>query len=227
MTTPTRVAEVDNRLGSISQILSAAFVAVAGIGTAFGLSQDTLIVAVNNDVGRFWGVAFCALGAIALSIGALFCAKSTGGNVLQLFLLILGVLLYLTALLLAITFVAEAARSNGRPNLSDVKIESNKHLTVSFTVHADGVPNHNQIIVEAEAVRDNAVVGPKPLYRGLMRPDDLGDVEQKVSFLVTPGDATSLIIRARPSGEYKDGTDCDATQTAKVNLSCAVIQLPK
>lgn len=114
--------KIDRNLSGVATTLAGVFVAIAGVGTAFGLTQDSLLTAVNNDTLRFLGVAALALLAIGMSIWSLFQGADATGNRRQSLMLGLGVFFYLGSLLLAITGVAEYATGNGRPNVTKLSI---------------------------------------------------------------------------------------------------------
>ncbi|MFD3808052.1 hypothetical protein ACFWTC_31670 [Streptomyces sp. NPDC058619] len=218
---------VDGRLAQVAKILAGVFVAIAGAGAAFGLSQDTLLTAVNNNILLFIGVAALALGAVGLSIWSLFQGKNKEGNIKQSGLLGLGVGFYLGALLLALWGVANVATGNGRPNITDISVERGSDMKVTFTVHADGVKGKEVVIAEIEAFKGEAKLGGGPVYRTLLHADDKGDVNQKVIFIFSPGEATHITIWARPD-HVNPGSDgaCDASK-AEDKLGCATILLPK
>jgi uncharacterized protein (DUF58 family) len=222
-----REEKVDKDLGQVAKILAAAFTAVAGFGTAFGLSQDALLIAVKNYVWVYICVAIFALVAIALSICSLFFNKTQEGNRSQAWLLAIGTFFYLLALLLTIIFVAQAATTGGRPNIADVTIERGSDVKMTFTVKADRVADRRQIVVEVDATRGKTELEPA-IYRALLRPDRNGNVEQKVSFRFTaPAEATGVTIRVRPEGDTRNGANCDGSQTEKSSLGCVSAPLPK
>lgn len=221
--------QLDRDLSGVAKILTGTFVGIAGIGTAFGLSQDALLVSVNNDTLRYFWIAVLAFIAVALGIWSLFQGSNRRGNRHQAWMLGVGVVAYLMALVLAIWGVANTATGNGRPNLMDVTVTPNAMVHVSFTVHADGVKKKDTIIAEVDGFKGKQGEAPlenSPIYRGLLHPDDNGDVHQKVTFDFRRGDTTRLTIRARPDHESKDGTNCDASQASE-KLGCITLLLPQ
>ncbi|MBT2451266.1 hypothetical protein J7F03_30195 [Streptomyces sp. ISL-43] len=217
--------KVDRDLAGIAKILAGVFLAIAGVGTAFGLSQDSLLVAVNNDLGLFIGVGILALLAVGLSVVSLFFRNDKSGNVWQVGLLAVGVAAYLAALVLVIAAVANYATGHGRPNVSNLSVTYGSPLKVNFTVHADGVNNDKMVIVEVEAFKDKVAMSSNPLYRTALHADDKGDIEQKVEFVMEQGDATRLTIRAFEDHGSKGGETCEASQTSH-KLGCATVLLP-
>ncbi|MFI8391577.1 hypothetical protein [Streptomyces sp. NPDC085540] len=220
-----REVTVDNNLAGVAKALAGVFVAIAGVGAAFGISQEKLLVAVNNDLMLFVFVAGFALLAVTLSIASMFCSNKTGGNVLQSVILALGVFFYLTALVITVWGVARYATGHGRPNITNLSVVPGSPMKVHLTVHADGVQNDKMIIVEAEGFKGETPVGEKPLYRTIMHADDNGDVEQKLEFVWEPGEATRLTIRARHDHETKNGATCEPSEYSE-KLGCASIVLP-
>ncbi|WP_406185885.1 hypothetical protein [Streptomyces sp. NBC_01006] len=224
--TETEKHEVlDRDLASVVKILAGVFVAIAGASAAFGLSQHSLLVAVNNEIGLFVGVAALALLAVGLSVVTLFFKNDKKGNIKQVVLLSIGVAAYLAALVLAIWGVAGYATGHGRPNITNVSVVPGSPAKVNFTVHADGVKGNQMLIVEAEAFNEKVPIKGNPLYRTVLHADDNGDIEQKVEFVMAKGDATHLTIQAFPDHGYKDGPDCESGESSD-KLGCATVVLP-
>ncbi|MET9528026.1 hypothetical protein [Streptomyces coeruleorubidus] len=219
-----RQKRLDENLATVAKLLIAAFVGVAGVGTAFGLSQDSLLVAINNDLTLYVWVAALSIAAVALGIASLFCSNNAPGNRIQAGLLTIGSVFYIVALLLVINGVAKTATGNGRPSITDVTVKPNSMAEVSFTVHADGVQKGKMVVAEVQGFKNEA--GQDILYRTLLRPDDTGDVHQKVTFVYKRGVENWLTIRAQPDGTGMDGEDCDANQ-APSKLGCATVRLPE
>ncbi|MCX4956876.1 hypothetical protein [Streptomyces virginiae] len=216
---------LDRDLAGIVKILAGVFLVIAGVGTAFGLSQHALLVAVNNDLGLFIGVGILALLAVGLSVVTLFFKNNKKGNVWQLVLLGVGVTAYLAALVLTVAGVASYATGHGRPNITNVSVVPGSPAKVNFTVHADGVKGNQMLIVEAEAFNEKVPINGNPLYRTVLHADDNGDIEQKVEFVMEKGDATRLTIQAFPEHGYKDGPGCESGETSD-KLGCATVVLP-
>lgn len=215
--------QLDRDLSKVAQILTGTFVGIAGIGTAFGLSQDSLLVAINNDLTLYIWVAILGISAVGFGLWSLFWKNDKRGNRIQAWLLGIGSGLYVVALLLIIKGVSNVATGNGRPSITDVSVKPNSMAEVSFTVHADGVQKGKMVVAEVQGFKDEA--GQDLLYRTLLRPDDTGDVHQKVSFVYKRGVENWLTIRAHPDGTGMDGEDCDANQ-APSKLGCATVRLP-
>ncbi|WP_327727128.1 hypothetical protein OG250_07405 [Streptomyces sp. NBC_00487] len=209
----------------MAKILTGIFVAIAGAGAAFGLSQDSLLVAVNNDLGLFVGVAVLALVAVALSVVSLFFNNEKPGNVWQVSLLGVGVIAYLAALVLTVAGVANYATGHGRPNVASLSVIPGSPVKVNFTVHADGVKDDNMVIAEAEAFNGETPMGGNPIYRTVLHADDSGDIEQKVEFVMERGEATRLTVRVFPDHGNKDGATCESSNTPH-DLGCATVLLP-
>ncbi|MGW8600788.1 hypothetical protein ACWGLB_17855 [Streptomyces sp. NPDC055893] len=220
-----RDAVLDRDLAGVAKILAGVFLVIAGAGTAFGLSQDALLVAVNNDLGLFIGVGILALVAVGLSVVSMFCKNDKKGNVWQVSLLGVGVVAYLAALVLVIAGVASHATGHGRPNVTNLSVMPGSPFKVKFTVHADGVKGNHMLIVEADAFKERAPIGGNPLYRTVLHADDNGDIEQEVEFVMEQGEATRLTIQAFPDHGYKDGPGCESGETSD-KLGCATVVLP-
>ncbi|WP_405626153.1 hypothetical protein OG933_07775 [Streptomyces sp. NBC_00016] len=216
---------LDRDLAQVAKILAGVFVAIAGIGTAFGLSQDALLTAVNNNLGLFVGVAILALIAVGLSLLSLFFKSNGSGNLWQLGFLGAGSTAYLIALLMTVGGVASYATGNGRPNVTNVSVVPGSPVKINFTVHADGMQAKKVLIVVVDAFKDKAPIGTEPLYRTILHADDKGDIEQKVEFVMERGEATRLTIRARPDKVTEDGAVCDSSQDSD-KLGCATVILP-
>ncbi|MGW1958037.1 hypothetical protein ACWCPI_35740 [Streptomyces sp. NPDC001920] len=217
---------VDRDLSTVAKILAGAYVAVAGLGTSVGLSQDALLAAVNNHRWLYVWIAVFATLAVALSIVSLFQNSDKKGNRKQAWLLSVGFIAYLIALLLAICGVASTATGNGRPSITDLSVKPNSMVEVSFTVHAVGVKKKDMIIAQVEGFEDKKPIGVDPQYRALLRPDDTGEVNQKVHFIYKRREKENrLTIRVRPDHEGIDGADCQPSE-ATDKLGCATIMLP-
>ncbi|MGI5355705.1 hypothetical protein ACQI4E_10380 [Streptomyces sp. CA-252508] len=215
---------VDAKLTTIAQLLAASFVAVAGVGTAFGLSQETLLNAVNNDELRYWIVAGLAGLAIALAICSLFPDRDSLGNKYQGALLLTGTVSYVVMLLLTVQGVTNYATEHGSPTLTEVKVEAGATRALSFTAHADFVKKNRDVNVEVRAYDSSgkSVPGP-PAYRAVFRPDGLGDAEQKVSVPLPTAGVKHLTISAWPSNEKQ--CDCKLHQDP-VTADCLTIAVP-
>jgi hypothetical protein len=216
---------LDRDLAQVAKILAGVFVAIAGVGAAFGLSQDALLTAVNNNLGLFIGVAILALIAVGLSLLSLFFKNNGPGNLWQLGFLGAGSTAYLIALLMAIGGVASYATGNGRPNITNVSVLPGSPIKINFTVHVDGMQNKKALIVVVDAFEGKSAVSEDSLYRTILHADDKGEIEQKVEFVMEKGKATRLTIRARPDKVTEDGVVCDSSQDSD-KLGCATVLLP-
>lgn len=229
MSTPDTQGEINRRLdrdlSGVAKILAGIFATIAGVGAAFGLSQESLLVAVNNNLWLFIGVAALALVAIALSIWSLFQGNDRKGNRKQSLILGGSVVFYLAALTLAIGGVAGYATGNGHPNVSELSITTGSPLKLHFAVHADGVKNSEVIIAEVKLFKDEEPVGGKPLYQTLLHSDDNGRIDQRVEFIIERGEANRLTVRIRPDHVHEEGAYCEANQTTQ-KLGCSTVILP-
>lgn len=69
-------------------------------------------------------------------------------------MLVLGVILYMTALAVAIIGAAKAAGGNGRPTITNIKLDGPRSdLKLRFDVHADGVKTWRTIEVSVTYLR--------------------------------------------------------------------------
>lgn len=216
---------VGKRLDDVAKILAGALVTVAGVMTALGLTSDLVFVALNNEPWPIYVASFCAILAIVCSIVALLIHPTRRGNVWQTVVLVVGVILYMVALSVAVVGAAKAAGGNGRPTISNVKLDGPRSsLKLSFSVRADGVDTWASVGVYVVAVDadGDSLNGPSELYASSMRPDDKGRIIQNVSMPVSAvRDAWGLEIVATNAG----GSDeCDAP--AVRGGACTTIQLP-
>ncbi|MBB4984786.1 hypothetical protein [Streptomyces nymphaeiformis] len=221
-----RNEKVDERLGKVTTTLTGTFVAIAGVATAVGISQDSLLAAVNNDPWLYFGIAILGAVAVALGIWSLFQGNDRRGNRKQAWLLGSGTIVYMLALFLAIAAVARVATGNGRPNVTNLSVVPGSPKKVSFTVHADGVQGGKMLIVEAEAFDAVKTLNGGVLYRSVLHADDHGDIEQSVEFVIERSDATRLTVRAFPDHEDKDGATCES-DTTHDKLGCATVLFSK
>jgi hypothetical protein len=193
------------RLDDVAKILAGALVAVAGIMTTLGLTSDVVFVALNNESWPIYVASLCAILAIACSVVALLLRPTRRGNVWETVVLVLGVIVYMTSLSVAVVGAAEAAGGNGRPNVTDVVIEGHRpDLKLNFDVHADGVDRWATIDVYVNGVDKDGepVLENENLYESTLRPNDKGEVVQRVSVPVSvPQDVWGIQVTAVTAGE--------------------------
>ncbi|MFI1170159.1 hypothetical protein [Streptomyces melanogenes] len=210
----------------MAKTLGGVFTLIAGAGTALGFSQEKLLAAINNDRLRFFFVAVLGLIAVGLSIWSLFQGANKAGNRRQSWILAGGVCVYLTALFLAITGVANYATGSGRPNIANLSVVPGSPVKINLTVKADGVPNKHAIIVKVQGFgRDGTAVDGK-LYHAVLRPDSNGDVEQKLEVVWEAGDATRLTILVDQDGTKEINATCGPDMGTDDKLACSSIALP-
>ncbi|MGP4013735.1 hypothetical protein [Streptomyces sp. 4N124] len=215
-------AVIGKRLDGVAKVLAGALVTVAGVMTALGLSSDLVFVALNNDSGPIYVSSLCAILAIVCSIVALLLHPTRRGNLWETAVLVLGVVFYMAALSVAVVGAAEAAGGNGRPTITDVKIDGPRsNLKVSFNVHADGVQAWGTIEVAVTAVQadlDTPVQEGVDAYSSELRPNDKGVVEQRVSMVMSPpSQAAGISIMALNA---VDGTEDECAQRTQRGPTC-------
>jgi hypothetical protein len=218
-------ARIGKRLDDVAKVLAGALVTVAGVMTALGLSSDIVFVALNNESWPIYVASLCAIVAIVCSIAALLVHPTQRGNLWKTAVLILGVIFYMVALSVAVIGAAEAAGGNGRPTITDVKLDGPRAgLKLGFDVHADGVKSSGSIEVYVTSVRgDDPVDEQVDIYSSALRPNDKGDVDQRIEMPISPPpQATGISIIAVNTGEARD--DCQArTQRGP---ACTTLRLP-
>lgn len=217
------------RLDELAKILAGALVTVAGVMTALGLSSERIFTALNNDSAPLVTISGFAIGAVLCSIIALLCFPTPRGNVLEGIALATGAVAFILALALSLTGAADAANGNGRPTIMEVKIDkAAADGKLSFKVHADGVQRDHRVsvVVDTSDVRVTAippVAAPTEIYRGSLRPDDKGIVDQRIEIPFTPGVHHFLNIIAANSEERRHAR-CDINSSK--GPVCANIRLP-
>lgn len=227
--TPDEIqARVGKRLDDVAKILAGALITVAGIMTTLGLSSDIVFVALNNESWPIYVASLCAILAIVCSIVALLVHPTRRGNLWETGVLVLGVIFYMVALSVAVIGAAKAAGGNGRPNITNVKIEGPRsQLRVSFDVHATGVETWATIQVFVTPLRadlDTPVQDSVEDYSSELRPDDEGAVEQRVSMpMALPPQAGGISIVALNAG---DGTDDVCDSRTQRGPTCTYIRIP-
>ncbi|MFF0556497.1 hypothetical protein [Streptomyces sp. NPDC004266] len=212
------------RLDDVAKILAGALVAVAGIMTTLGLTSDVVFVALNNESWPIYVASLCAILAITCSVVALLIHPTRRGNVWETVVLVLGVVFYMTALSVAVVGAAQAAGGNGRPNVTAVVIEGHRpDLKLNFDVHADGVDRWATIDVFVNGVdKDGEPVGGENLYEGTLRPNDKGEVAQRVSVPVSvPQNAWGIQVTAQSAG---GGEKCEVRSSR--GPTCVTLKLP-
>ncbi|MBH5338783.1 hypothetical protein IHE55_29995 [Streptomyces pactum] len=217
-------ARVGKRLDDVAKILAGALVAVAGIMTTLGLTSDVVFVALNNESWPIYVASLCAILAIVCSVVALLIHPTRRGNLWETAVLVLGVIFYMTALIVAVVGAADAASGNGRPNITHMLIEGHRpDLKVRFDVHADGVDRWATIDVYVNGVnKDGSPVTDEDLYESTLRPNDKGEVSQRVSVAVSvPRSAWGIQITALTSG---GDVDCEVRSSR--GPTCSTLQLP-
>ncbi|WP_329201773.1 MULTISPECIES: hypothetical protein [unclassified Streptomyces] len=218
-------ARVGKRLDDVAKILAGALVAVAGIMTALGLTSDVVFVALNNESWPIYVASLCAILAVACSVVALLLHPTRRGNGSKTLVLVLGVIFYMSALSVAVVGAAEAAGGNGRPTVTRLIIEGHRpELKLNFDVHADGVDRWATINVFVAGVNKSGdpVVAEESLYESTLRPNDKGEVDQRVSVPITVSqNAWGIQITAVTAGGE---VDCDVLSSS--GPTCATLQLP-
>lgn len=228
--TPEEIrARVGKRLDDVAKILAGALVTVAGVMTALGLSSDIVFVALNNQSWPIYVASLCAILAIVCSIAALLIHPTQRGNLWETIVLVLGVVFYMVALCVAVIGAAKAAGGNGRPTITNVKIEGPRsNLNVTFTVHADGVETWATIQVSVTAVRDNLATPFQDSvddYSSELRPNDKGVVEQRVSMQISiPSQAAGISIMALNAGA---GTEDQCESRTQRGPTCTRFRIPQ
>ncbi|WP_328549659.1 hypothetical protein [Streptomyces sp. NBC_00366] len=221
--------QVGRDLTVVAQLSTAIFVVGVGVGGMLVLSRDRLLVAVGNQPWLFSWAAFFAVFAIGLNLASFLFQGDVSkkrGNRRQEGFLLGGALFFLVAVALTIVGIACATVGDGRPSLTEVSVKPNSMVEVAFTVHASGVKKKSTIIVDVQPFSDKKAEGSDPLYRALLRPDDTGEINQRVAFTYKrANNVNRLTIRVRPDHEGVDGADCDASQ-ATDKLGCATVLLP-
>jgi hypothetical protein len=217
-------ARVGKRLDDVAKILAGALVTVAGVMTALGLTSDVVFVALNNESWPIYVASLCAILAIVCSIVALLIHPTRRGNLWETVVLVFGVIFYMAALSVAVVGAANAAGGNGRPTITNVKLEGPRSgLRLSFDIQADGVDKWASVGVFATAVdaQGEPVSSPADFYSSDLRPDDKGQVEQHISVPASvPQGAWGIEITAFTAGGTEE---CEARSVR--GPACASIQL--
>ncbi|GGU15633.1 hypothetical protein ACH4HG_15390 [Streptomyces coeruleorubidus] len=220
-------AGIGKRLDDVAKILAGALVAVTGLMTALGLRSEFVFVALNNESWPIYVASLCAIVAIVCSIVALLIHPTRRGNLWETAVLVLGVVFYMVALSVAVIGAAKAAGGNGRPSITDVRVDgSRSSLRLSFDIRADGVETWSSIgvYVAAETADGEPVDEGVDLYSSSLRPNDEGVVEQRISIpLSPPPQAEAIHIIALNAG---DGTNDECETRRQQGPACTTYLLP-
>ncbi|MFD8328619.1 hypothetical protein [Streptomyces lydicus] len=203
-------ATLGRRLDDVAKILAGALVAVAGIMTTLGLNSNFVFVALNNGSWAIYVASLCAIMSIVCSITALLIRPSGRGVLWETAVLVLGVIFYMASLTIAVVGATQAAGGNGRPTLTDVRLDGPRSaMRLHFTVRADGVQKWSRIEVSVDP--QNLPPGKSgDLYWSILRPDDQGRVSQQIDVpLAPPAGTTALAINAINPDAPKSG-ECEA-----------------
>ncbi|MEX2980760.1 hypothetical protein [Streptomyces sp. C36] len=204
-------AAVGKRLDDVAKILAGALVAVAGIMTTLGLNSRFVFVALNNRSWPIYVASLCAIIAIVCSITALLIRPTGRGVLWETGILVLGVVFYMASLSIAVVGAAQAAGGNGRPTITDVRLEGSRpHFRLHFDVHADGVRKWSRIVVSVTP--EDAPPGKDAdLYWSILRPDDEGEVAQRIDIPLVPPAGTSVVAVSAVDPERSTEEKCEIT----------------
>lgn len=221
-------ARIGKRLDDVAKILAGALVAVAGVMTLLGLSSDIVFVALNNQSWPIYVASLCAILAIVCSIVALLVHPTRLGNLWETVVLILGVIFYMVALSVAVIGAAKAAGGNGRPTITNIKVNGPRsNLNLSFDVHADGVETEAGIevyVTRVGADLSEPVDDSVDEYSSELRPNDKGVVEQRVTIPMSlPPQAAGISIMALNAG---DGNQDECGSHDQRGPTCARFRIP-
>ncbi|MFE7129107.1 hypothetical protein [Streptomyces sp. NPDC057617] len=211
-------AEDENPLGEVTNTLWGSLIALAGLLTVLGMNSDRLFVALNNNTWLTLLAPALAITAVALSFYAYFARQRT--------LLIFGSTAYVAALVASLLVATLAAAGNGRPTVTSVSLTGQRpHISLTFTVHAVGVDRNDHVAAFARSLfRSDGKLGTTELYSGSLRPDDMGQVNQKVTIPLTLKDnETHLTINVSNSGD-KGKSQC--TTRSPTAPACVTVKLP-
>ncbi|MEU4211163.1 hypothetical protein AB0F13_14400 [Streptomyces sp. NPDC026206] len=204
-------AALGKRLDDVAKILAGALVAVAGIMTTLGLTSRFVFVALNNRSWPIYVASLCAIIAIVCSIAALLIRPTGRGVLWETGVLVLGVVFYMTSLSVAVVGAAQAAGGNGRPTITEVRLDGPRsHMRLHFNIHADGVQKWARIAV---AVTPEGLPDDKKshdLYWSMLRPDDQGEVDQRIDVPLVPPAGVSLIDISASNPEEPRGEECES-----------------
>ncbi|MFF8234757.1 hypothetical protein [Streptomyces caelestis] len=201
------------QLDSVAKVLTGAFVAVSGLFATLGLTSDFMIAALNNHPGLMRAAGACATAAVTISLTALLLPPDWPKA--EIGILVTGVVAYMVALILAVLAATWAAGGNGRPTISEIKVENQSASTkLGFAVRADGVKVRSTIAAYVHAVglkegqsKDTATPRKELMYQSSLRSDDKGDVEQRIT--------TSF-----PIPEWASGIDVYVSSSEGLGKTC-------
>ncbi|MPY59158.1 hypothetical protein [Streptomyces spongiae] len=193
--TPPTIGEIQatlgKRLDDVAKILAGALVAVAGIMTTLGLNSKFVFVALNNRSWPIYVASLCAIISIVCSITALLIRPTARGVLWETGVLVLGVIFYMASLSIAVVGAAQAAGGNGRPTITDVRLDGPRsNMRLRFGVHADGVQKWAHIEVSVTPLPSEK---PGDLYWSVLRPDEQGEIAQQIDIPLSPPAGTSVI----------------------------------
>jgi hypothetical protein len=109
---------IADNLDTVAKTLASATVAVTALLAALGISTDAVAVAFNNRPHLIWIALVAAVLAVTLSLVALLLDPKF--NLLEVFLLFLGVGAYAVGLLAVVYSASDAANSAGRPTFTNI-----------------------------------------------------------------------------------------------------------
>lgn len=220
-------ARIGKRLDDVAKILAGALVAVAGVMTALGLNSEFVFVALNNESWPIYVASLCAIIAIVCSIVALLIHPTRRGNTWETVVLVFGVVFYVVSLSVAVIGAAKAAGGNGRPTITDVRLEGPRSgLRLRFDVHADGVRTWERVEVYVDSMKANGeTLGASSLYESSLRPNDKGVVEQRIDVPISPpAQASGISIAALNADAGEDKAECEAR--SQRGPTCTNVRLP-
>ncbi|GHG54284.1 hypothetical protein [Streptomyces griseocarneus] len=202
-------AAVGKRLDDVAKILAGALVAVAGIMTTLGLNSKFVFVALNNRSWPIYVASLCAIIAIVCSIAALLIRPTGRGVLWETGVLVLGVVFYMASLSIAVVGAAQAAGGNGRPTITDLRLEGPRpNQRLHFEVHADGVQKWSHIVVSVTP--EDAPSGKNTdLYWSILRPDEQGEIAQRVDIPFAPPAGTSVVALSAVNPDQSTDLKCE------------------
>ena len=226
------------RLNTAAKTLVTATTLIAGVLTAFGVTAERVPQLLDNEASRERLLIAAALTFVAFVFGIF--ALLPSGAVPTTVLLLVGAIALGGGMGAAVNAAAVGFSGNGRPTISAVTVSgSEPAVTVSFTVHADGVNIDERIGVFAGPrvyLADQGVYAPDPRrsFRSVLRPNDRGVIDQAVTFTIDPPRrATGFAIRAIRTQDLPndieeltadDPADCDEVEN--VVTACIDVDLP-
>ncbi|ARZ72361.1 hypothetical protein M1P56_15825 [Streptomyces sp. HU2014] len=194
----------------MAKILAGALVAVAGIMTTLGLNSKFVFVALNNRSWPIYVASLCAIISIVCSISALLIRPTRRGVLWETGVLVLGVIFYMASLSIAVVGAAQAAGGNGRPTITDVRLDGPRsQMRLRFGVRADGVQKWSHI--EVSVSPENPPAGKSgDLYWSVLRPDDQGEITQQIDIPLSPPAGTSVVAISAVNPDESEPERCEA-----------------